>query len=781
MQTQERVETKRLLYYSDLFIANFWRYLLHSLWLFFPPILFVALAYLVFWHIPQGKDLIVIALQNSKLSPYVFSCFILALIFWVYVTWYSTRMVARANQFERPDDHGMASVFRVQSPRILAFSCITVIFLALFRLDNPAYIEWRISSFWCHMLFLLSFSWYFFLWRFWNWFLKQKRNDRKSWLRFLLRTRIVTYSFLAISIITVILIRNFWGLVGFLIILQMGLVFLLILRRDITEATGGTVNYFSSKRIDPTITQKSRWWKKLWHIVANDDDDRYFTGFNIISILAAAVYVAAIISVDVSTTIGSFPFVLLAFGVLLGIGNFITIISIFARFNFHLLFFLLALLIGHFNDPHYATIVGKHQTSANFHNRQGLREYFLNWLNDSSRAFSPDSGAKQPVYFVMANGGASRSGYWTASILANLEEKSEGKFSSRLFCLSGASGGSVGTATFFSLLRARNGGRMPDSITLSGATSEFLQSDFLTYTLSHMLGPDIIRHTIPMNGVDDRAAALAYAIEKAPGKSNFLYDSFAVRFSSIITQKGQPDYRLPVLCINTTRMQDASPAVISTINIKNDSLIFNKRIDVLGLLNETDDMKLSTAVVLGASFPYLSPAGRIDSRHCPECECYSHYFVDGGYFDNSGAGVINEMLIAMTRMLEEDTAFAKFKDKLEFHVLHISNTEPKQLDLGQVNPMTNDLLAPVKTLLGSYDKQTTINDLRLKNFLSALYGDNSHYTNIDLYKEKQDIVFTMNWVISKSQLDSMKSNMTRNADLRLMHEKIRIGGRRLVD
>jgi len=69
-------ETKHLLYYSDLLIANFWRYLLQYLWLFFPPILFLLLAYFSFWHLPQGKDLIVISLQNAKFSPAIFPCFI---------------------------------------------------------------------------------------------------------------------------------------------------------------------------------------------------------------------------------------------------------------------------------------------------------------------------------------------------------------------------------------------------------------------------------------------------------------------------------------------------------------------------------------------------------------------------------------------------------------------------------------------------------------------------------------------------------------------------------
>ena len=66
-----------------------------------------------------------------------------------------------------------------------------------------------------------------------------------------------------------------------------------------------------------------------------------------------------------------------------------------------------------------------------------------------------DSIKKFPIFFVMANGGASRSGYWTASVLSKLEDETRGDFSKNLFCLSGASGGSIGNGTFFSLLRGK--------------------------------------------------------------------------------------------------------------------------------------------------------------------------------------------------------------------------------------------------------------------------------------------------------------------------------------
>lgn len=733
-----------------------------------------------------------IALEDNKGISYVFACFILALVFWVYITWYSTRLVAKAKDLQEPDHHHIWKAFLVHTPRILAFTCINVVLLAFFLLDIPGSPD--LSSLWCHIILILSFPWYFLVFRFWEWVIRRRSRSNDEWLIFLQRTRTVAYIVQAgwmIAAISVTALHkpllSFWTLTSLLIILQLGMVLLLLIRREISEAKEEK-DEDEEGPVTHEVSPRASTWKKLRYIVTRDQDRMYFRGFNIISAFAFTVYVATIFSVKVAVAIGSFPFMLLAFGVLLGIGNFITLVSVFVRFNFHLIFFVMALIIGAFVDPHYATIETKKEGTAKFDKRQKLKEYFYNWLTDTSRKASIDTAKEYDIYFVMANGGASRSGYWTAGILGGLEDGSDGKFSRHLFCLSGASGGSVGTSTFFSLLRMKDKVKAnaeqkaiervkanpKDSIgrltPMTDAGVDFLKSDFLTYTLAHLLGPDIIRHTIPLSFIKDRAAALAYSIEKAADTSNVLYDSFSVRLSSLITQEGQKDYRLPILCINTTRMQDGSPGVISNIDMTDP--IFNGRLDVLSLLNNTQDMKLSTAVVLGASFPYLSPAGRIDSKSNNSDSSESHYFVDGGYFDNSGAGVVNEMMIAMNDMLQNDSIFKDWKHKIKFRVIHISNTEPKKVNFGKINPMTNDLLAPIKTLLGSYGTQTTINDQRLKNFLFMLYKNDSSYTNIDLYDGKSEIKYSMNWVISQRQLKAMNTTTHSKGGFRRESERI---------
>ncbi len=767
---------KQWLTIKRLFANHTRQYLLKALWLFFPSILFLALAYFVFWRLPQGKDLIVITMEDPKgKTTFVeLFCFLVALVFWVYVTWYSTRLVARAKCFQQPDDDKdpVWKTLRIQTPRVLAFSCITIILLAFFQLDYYGYP--KLSSRESHLILLFSYAWYFFIYEIWMLFIQVHRSKRnnKQWESFLKITRHTVFWLLVFFAAITMWIKSFTMVVALLAALQIGLVLLMIIRKELDEVSNENITKGFGK-----VTPESGLWKRMKYIIWYDENRKYVKVFMVMSAVALGFYFSSIIDIRVAVFIGPFPFVLLAFGVLLGFGNIVTFLSVLKKTNFHFILFVFALLFGRWFDSHKLNLPRKESFQPEFYERQNLKEYFTNWMNDPDRqAILKDSSKpKYPVYFVMANGGASRSGYWTAKILSGLEDSSGGRFSKHLFCLSGASGGSVGNATFFSLLRARDS-LAAKKISFTQASADYLRSDFLTYTLSHLLGPDIFRNFFPfINLIEmDRGRALARSLEKAPDKKNcFLYDSFGVKFSSFITQKNDRHYKLPIFCINVTRMRDGNPAVFSNIRLGGlvqENNYFNNRVDILTTLGESRDIKLSTAVTLGASFPYISPAGRIDyprkvkdDKGELHDETDSQYFVDGGYFDNSGAGVVNEMIFAINNMMEKDDSLKKYKGRLEFFVLHILNTDPKKDNRSPLNSMTNDLMAPFKTMLGSYGKQTTVNDQRLRTYLYSIYGDDLHYKSIDLYDAPLGgFRFSMNWVISDKQLAKMNEALIKN-------------------
>lgn len=743
---------------GDIITLDFWRYLGKAIKLFFPAIIFLLFSYFAFWNLGPAKDLMVMSLEND----YVFGYCLVALIFWTYVTWYSSRLVAKAKQYKHPDDHKIWKILLLQFPRLLGFTCFTIIILAYLQLPYTDNISSRAAN----IIFVASFPLYFIIHA-----LGEKVtagfSTSKSGIPGLKRMRISIYILLLLITIPVIFLENFYGLIIMLFCWQVAIVFILIIRRKLIENRYAG----SQKGVGQNSPGKISFLKQLRFLVFDREDIVYFKTFMIVASAAALIYFTTILSIYFSVKFGAFPFVLLAFGVLLGYINAVAFISILARFNFHVVFITLAILIGNFVEPHYAKLIQKNNSEAVFKRRQHITEYFRNWVNDSARKnlLNADSIPGYPVYFVLANGGGARSAYWVASVLSKFEDETNSNFSKHLFCLSGASGGSWGNSVFFNLLLNKSNLLQGDSskTPFQVTAKSYLKKDFLTYTLARMLGPDVFRHIFPLTKAYDRDAALANAMEEVPGEKHFMYNKFAAGFSTFIARQQQNNYSLPVLCINTTRMQDGAPGIISNIDLSDS--FFNRRLDVLNMIDEDKDLTLSTAIVMGGSSPYINSAQRIDQKVFNAAtgkeEVHPHYFVDGGYFDNSGAGIVSEMIIELMREMNTDSIMMKYKNKLKFYVLHITNDPVDESRTHAVSPLVNDLLSPINTLIGSYGSQTSVNDLRLKNYMRSVYGDNDHYLAIDLYKKNDPMSYPVSWSISRHVVDSIDKRVATHENI----------------
>ncbi|MBC7901961.1 MAG: hypothetical protein H7Y27_01000 [Gemmatimonadaceae bacterium] len=726
--------------------AETYRNMARAAWLFFPAILFILLTYMAFWKITQGRDLILFTLQK----PNAFVFLILTQMFWAYMIWYSSRLVSTAKCWESPGY--FYEKVRTHFPRFLGFTCFTITNLAILQIP---FFSVSVSPGTAHILLLLSFFYYLLVDHAWN--LLVNRNGGHTH-----KLMIVALIVLVVSTGVVVFFRSASALM--LLFLEMQIFYVLFIigrRKEIELKNHGQVPKHSQDFDYGNATGIRLQYRKLKRLFFDRDDKNYFIAFNIIGIGVFIVYIVALSSVKFSLFLGTVPVVLMAFGILVGFSNFISTNSVFAKFNFHIILLILAFGMGSFKEQYHVSLPQKAVKDAkhSFSNRQSLPEYFTYWLQQRDSLIK--KSGKFPVYIVMANGGASRSGYWAASVLGQLEDENKTAFSDHLLCMSGASGGSVGNASFFSLLMNKDRVPLKGDSSYRSAVQDYLQSDFLSHTLVYMLGPDYFQHMIPIIQLKNREDALVASLEKSPADSAFLYNKLDTCFSSMMSKKNDSNYRLPVLFVNTTRMQDGRPAVISNILIDS---VFNKRVDVLSLVNNELDMKLSTSVVLGASFPYLSPAGRIDQT-LPNGNVKPHYFVDGGYFDNSGAGVVNEMLIGIRKIMNDprNAVLFSYKDMVEFYVLHITNDPVGEPVLDTVNSLVNDLAAPLKTLSGSYGTQTVVNDYRLEKYLAEWYSDGKHYIPFNLYKPREkSSKYSMNWVISPPVLTAMRARLNDN-------------------
>ncbi|MBO9199591.1 MULTISPECIES: patatin-like phospholipase family protein [Niastella] len=741
-------------------LATLVRNLLRALWVFFPGILFLVLTLVCFWNLAQGKDLMVLATEHRGF----FLLFQSLLSFLVLVSWYAARTVANAKKqsVHTAPDYLQEGYYK-HMPRFIGFTLFTIIMLAF--IQTPLFgsgIEEDTKLY--YGLLLASIPYYFWMNK-----VFERNFKRLRFNKLFYGTMVVLIT--GSALITMNISRYSWLVVIMLLVLQACFMVLVVTRREILEKEKRTGLKAAS------MTGKS--YRLASFLGIPTEEVRFHMVFLMISLVAMAVYLACTLNVAFAVGMGSFPFVLLAFSVFMGFGFILSFFSIRIGINIHVIFLILIFIFGQWTERHYAALAKRKSTiKETFADKASVRDYFIQWVKDRDTLIRKSK--EFPVYFVLSDGGASRSGYWVASVLGKLEDTSQHDFSRHLFCLSGASGGSVGNAAFYTLLKDaadRPDKNLPNNQLFYNAGKEYLRSDFLTYTLSRMLGHDFFVPMIPFNTNGDRAKALTDALEQAPKDSVLLKNQLQVPFSELAIYKNRVNTKLPILCVNTTRMQDGAPSVISTIAI--DPLTFNNRVDVLARLTDSNDMKLSTAVVLGASFPYVSPAGRVQGlkflKKGPTE--FPFYFVDGGYVDNSGAGVVHEMIIKLNSLRDSicrsnnDTVLRSNCQKISFYVMHISNGPEGDVLLKKINPFVNDLAAPLKTLMGAYGVQTSINDSRLKNYLSGMYGNNLHYKPINLYRPQEPLKYSMNWVISGRTLDSMDQRLY-SSDVRAYMVKI---------
>lgn len=746
--------------------------LLKALWLFIAGVIAVLAIYYLLTGVEQGIDVVI--RSGETLSSGLLT--MLSVFLWSFLVWYSSRTLSYIRQhkddeiFSRktPGDQLSARLYRKYSiptgfyqhiPRLLAYNCFVSVQVAIFHL--PTF--YALSGIAMALVVALHNLFYFLLHKWFHRNLKVRRGKVYKWVGSLV---IILYSVFLVypaikagtqtDVIDHPLRHVFWlslmALVMFL--LQVVVIRLFILRRRRIDA----------RRNNPDL-RPSRVLEWLgFNPLYNAAEAPYFTMLNTTAAVAVLVYLSAIFSMSFAGLMGPMAFVLLALGVLTGLSNLFTLVSIRRSFNVGIILLALAFIIGQYREPYTVRLLDSADSPA-FSKRPNIRTYLERWFDKRlPMVASQPPGKSFPVYLVLSNGGASRAGKWTSSVLSHLQDTSSRdgdstSFKDHVLCVAGASGGTVGNVAFYSLLRAeRNEEISPDEF--STHTESFFETDFLTYTLARLLGPDIFRHLVPFNiPLYNRADALEDVLSQ--GSDDKLLNAY---FSKPITEVFDTTGALPLLFINTTQVDNGMPGVISSARLEN-----SQRQDVLSLVDSMrvrhgkGDMRLSTAAVLSSRFPYVSPAGKVFDR----------YYVDGGYFDNSGAGVVLEFINELNQFLADTTrrAIMQYRDRFTFHIVHITNSQIVQRPSGDIHPLTNDLLSPLLTLAGMQGASTSIGDGILVHSFKQFNTDTANAMIVySLYDESWDPAkhsgnyeegYPMSWTLSDYQQHRMEDALRR--------------------
>jgi hypothetical protein len=730
-------------------------YFLKAMFIFFPGIIFLILGLFAFINLPQGKDIIRQSTDGTN-SWDTGLYLVIATVFWVSTTWYTARMIA----YDRSDLYEKAPWVLFHFPRLLGYCIFLVLWLAVYLIDDitgkDGWKAWLIT-----ITDLVIYG-------FFHTYLDKsigKGIDARLW-KILSGIRTVVRVLIVISCIWVVIEwqrKHVNVLLYTLPIFQLGFLYLVIVRHPLYKYNPAPK---PQKPFDPH-SKLGKYLSWIFSTATDKFDLRFekpvFLIYHILAFCAFACYLLSITTLSFARELTSFPLVLLGFGILLGFINFLALLSNRKNINFNFILIAIVVASGFLFETHRVRVQDADEGRSVYAARPGFRSYLESWIR--SRRMAIDSAEKFPVFFTLADGGASRSGYWAALVLGRLHEKTrynsltnQSYFTNHLFCLSGASGGSVGNISFLGALKVQ---RDHPHLKTDSLSVRYLDNDFLSFALARLLGPDIIKPVFGwIRGWGDRAAALEIAMENPADTSNLMGQVMRTDFAQFVPGDQNP---LPMVCINTTRVNDGAPGVVCSVRI--DSLIFGQRIDVLRIVPPGKTIRTSTAMALGARFPYMSPGGKLGDS----------YFVDGGYFDNSGAGIVHELLLELNRIAADSSdALSPVVRKFQYYVLHLSNTPYVIPDsTHNIHPTLNDLATPLLTLAGSYNSQTSVNDARLINYLKELNRERSGYTIMNLYRRDTTESFPMNWVISNRVRNIMFERVNRKPALDTIAARLR--------
>jgi hypothetical protein len=167
-----------------------------------------------------------------------------------------------------------------------------------------------------------------------------------------------------------------------------------------------------------------------------------------------------------------------------------------------------------------------------------------------------------------------------------------------------------------------------------------------------------------------------------------------------LSQVWSIDGVVPGLIFNATSVDKGEPTVISSFP---DPVWMSGVSDIRTRLCNGEDIPVSTAALVSARFPWVSPAAWIPDSACPrEGQTKSRgtpklRLVDGGYFDNSGIETAQRVLEFLKRT---PSAPSKFVVKL----IVISGASNRPLP----DSSFSELLSPIRTFLSVREERTRL-------------------------------------------------------------------------
>ncbi|MEM9917935.1 MAG: hypothetical protein AAF990_07555 [Bacteroidota bacterium] len=392
--------------------------------------------------------------------------------------------------------------------------------------------------------------------------------------------------------------------------------------------------------------------------------------FTAIGMCALVLICANVFSVEISRFVGGASMTFIAILSYLSLFSFLSIRRRGTRAHLLTTFFLLAgtaIFVTSSMDNNYHDIDAT-PLSCKDCRPLSLEDYFQQWV--AARQSDILQRDSFPIFIVSSNGGGSRAAYWTALINARLSEATQGRYERHLFALSGASGGSIGSSVFVSMLYNRQQDQQAAGRSLvQQVDTLFKGADFLSPALTYLVGKGTWQCFIPgdLSGLIDRSEQLRLDYQSRlfdyAGVDRSIFDT-PFRDLWYNDNYSQINPELPLYFANTTRVEGGRRAIGCPVQI---DAAFVDALDVLDLGNG-QSLSYGNASFLTNRFPIIDAAGKIGEKG---------HFVDAGYFDNTGAVTAVEVIDRLQDWTKQQSTSAdsSLYNRLRFYLIKIDNDE----------------------------------------------------------------------------------------------------------
>ncbi|PWJ56915.1 patatin-like phospholipase [Dyadobacter jejuensis] len=240
---------------------------------------------------------------------------------------------------------------------------------------------------------------------------------------------------------------------------------------------------------------------------------------------------------------------------------------------------------------------------------------------------------KDTLYFIALYGGGIKATIWDQLVLAELASEKYSHILDQTVAMSAVSGGAVGMSLF-----AASDRRGSDSRQLAKTLS---MKNFVSLDLTYLLGRDLLfdllgQPLLDRLGIEEdrsKRAMREYAnltmgqAAYTQGPNPLLDSTFQDIWASLFRERREQNRFYPALLTNSAGTHSQRGIAFS---VRSDSLRFQDIfIDSNNLLDfeGTQSLPYLYAASTAERFPIFSPAAKINTKG---------YFVDGGYFENSG-------------------------------------------------------------------------------------------------------------------------------------------------